>query len=633
VAVSPYLFGSADPWAYLLVCIAAGLATATWLVSVATAPLPALRAPGLTLALLCLLLLLSVQMLPLSPSLAGRLSPIAARARTCQIEEFERAGAGDFLPPELQGRREPVTVSAAPAATARSLWLLAAYAGVFLVLANCLTERRQLRAAAAVLAASGFVMAVFGILQKLSGTHSIYWFHIPRFGGNIFGPFTNRNHYAVQMNMLLGVTLGLLLGRPGAGDGEGSGHGRALSWRERTASHLSAAGGRTALLGFAAALMAASVCVSLSRGGIGSLVVAVGLIGTVVAVRSGPGVRGKAFWAVGLLLVGLVVWLGWRPVVERLGSLAAIARDPLADGRAIAKRDTLRLFASAPILGSGFGCFQYVFPLFQSPAIQQGRWLHAHDDYAQLLAEGGVVGACMFGVAAVTFMVHAGKRLRRVSRQERLMACGLAIGIVAVALHSFVDYGLHKPANAFLFSALCGMMVACVHVGEDGREIRRTADGLPLRLATLVALAGVAALILAAFGAWRGDLAFRRFLSLRQLTRKTDDPVALEASVRSGRAEGDLVIELSRGDPDALWTVSATFLNWSLQPELDPFLQLSLADRSVRAGALAVRAGPSDYNNWLQLARAFYAVGLGQQAQDCLQRAREFAPPGLDVSL
>ena len=624
VALSPYLFGSAEPWAYLTVCLVAGLSLAAWLASLTMGAAPGLRAPWVTLALLALPALLLVQMTPLPAALARRVSPLAALTRASQVEEFTSTGALDFVPPALKAAPAAPAASAAPAATMRSLYLLAAYVGVLLVLANCLTTWEQVQRAATVLAVSGFVMALFAVVQGLSGTHRLYWFHTPRFGGSIFGPFTNRNHYAEQMNMLLGVTLGLLLAG-GAASAQGS-------WRRKLAWLSSGPGARVALLGFGAVLMAASVCLTLSRGGISSLAAALGVVGAALALRRGAPARGGTLAAVAVLALGVVLWLGWRPMVDRLGTLATIARDPLRDTRVVGTLDTLRLFAAAPLMGSGFGSFQHAFSIFQDPSIQGERWLHAHNEYAQLLAEGGVLGALLFAAAAGALLLHVGRRLRATTEQGRLMACGLAAAVLAVALHSLVDYGLHRPANAFLLAAVCGMAVACVHLspGED-EPARRGVPGL--RLGALAGLALTASLMLAQAGELRGELAFQRFYRLDLLTAHLTDGAELEAAVRNGAGEGDLVMELAGRDPDALWTVSAACERWSGRGELDPVLRLNLADTAVCAAALAVRATPSNYENWLRLARAFRGVGLLEQARACLRRADRLAPRTMKVEL
>jgi len=46
-----------------------------------------------------------------------------------------------------------------------------------------------------------------------------------------------------------------------------------------------------------------------------------------------------------------------------------------------------------------------------------------------------------------------------------------------------------------------------------------------------------------------------------------------------------------------------------------------------------VRSAPSNYENWVQLARAFRGVGLAEQAASCLERARRLAPRAMVVEL
>jgi O-antigen ligase len=468
VVLSPWLFGSAEPWAYLFISLLVGVGVAAWLLSLLCDAEPEVRAPGLTLVLLGLMALVLLQTVPLPYSVVKVVSPLAAEAQVTQAKAFAETGMGEFLPGPSGDEVTKATLSASPAATRRSLYLLAAYVGVFLVMANGFSKWSQLRSAATAVAVSGAIMVVFALVQKFSGTRSIYWFHSPRFGGSIFGPFTNRNHFALHMNMLFGVTVGLLLAASRVPEF------RALrTWREKVAWLSTGKASRITLLGFAAALMGATVCVSLSRGGMTSLAAALGIVGVLIALRSAVAGRGWVVLSVAFLVVATVVWLGWQPVVERLGTLGKIAKDPMADSRSVATRDTLRIFAASPAFGCSFGSFQYVFPKFQSPRIQFGRWLHAHNDWAQLLAEGGIVGAVLTLIAVGLFVRSLGKQLPRATNGGRLLLGGLIVGLVAVALHSFVDYGLHKPANAFLLATVCGMALAAVHVRGERRK-RRT---------------------------------------------------------------------------------------------------------------------------------------------------------------
>jgi len=640
VVLAPWLFGSADPWAYLLICLLVGIGVAAWLLSLVLNPRPRLRSPRLTLALVLLLALVVLQILPLPSSLVRVLSPVSAESQAARAQLFQEVGAQEFLPAGMKDHPGWATLSTAPSATRRSLYLLCAYIGVFLVFANAFTGWRQIRNAAWAVVVSSFAMAVVGIIHKLSGSQEMLWFHTPRFGGAIFGPFTNPNHYAQYMNMAFGVTLGLLLVA-----GNRSGLRNADTWREKLGWFASDQAGRFALLSFAAVIMAASVCVSLSSGGMMSLAVALGVATVVVSLWRGVSVnRGRLIVAVVFLAVAAVVWIGWKPVFKELGTLREI--DISSNVRTEATLSTLRMFAASPAFGVGFGSFQHVFPAFQGPRIEFGtRWLHAHNDYAQLLAEGGIVGVLLVGLLVFLFVQTLRRRLPGATTTGKLFVAGLVVGMMAVALHSFVDYGLHKPANAFLLAALFGLAHSAAGLRSNRSESRQQtkreiprepAAALPrllVRLGALVALAGLLVLVVGELGELRGELAFARFYRLALVAEKSQDPTDLRAAVEGASREAELVMRYSAGNPDALWEVTVSSLIWSAQGSLEPLLRLRLAERSVRAAALATRAAPSDYETWLWFARTQDALALGPPAEKCLDRARELAPPGAELEL
>jgi tetratricopeptide (TPR) repeat protein len=131
----------------------------------------------------------------------------------------------------------------------------------------------------------------------------------------------------------------------------------------------------------------------------------------------------------------------------------------------------------------------------------------------------------------------------------------------------------------------------------------------------------------------RGELGFMRFCHLRQTAAKSRNPDEFAKAVPAASAEGELVMLFSKGNPDALLEISTSSLRWSGAEGLDPLLRLRLGEKAVRAAALAVRAAPSDYEPWLWLARTQAALGLWEQAQLCLERAQELAPPGEELQL
>lgn len=130
---------------------------------------------------------------------------------------------------------------------------------------------------------------------------------------------------------------------------------------------------------------------------------------------------------------------------------------------------TWELWQRFPILGCGLGTFRDGFPLVQHAASGTTPW-HAHNDWLELLATAGLVGALAFaaGLAAV-----ARGLLRRVDaslRSEDRAAALAALGaLLAVGLHSLFDFGLTMPASAATLAVLCGGALA-VPAPVVGRE-------------------------------------------------------------------------------------------------------------------------------------------------------------------
>ena len=106
--------------------------------------------------------------------------------------------------------------------------------------------------------------------------------------------------------------------------------------------------------------------------------------------------------------------------------------------------DTLRLAADFPLFGSGFGTLAEIYPRYQT--VYAGmRVVHAHNDWVQLLAEGGLAGTLAV-LALIGGYGAAVKRLgRRRDREAVALALGGLAGLVAFLLHSFTEFNAHIP--------------------------------------------------------------------------------------------------------------------------------------------------------------------------------------------
>jgi len=456
VVIAPWLFGAGEPWAYLGLCLVIYAGAILWLVQFLGSTEGDIRAWGATVTLLVLVGIATVQIIPLPAEVTENLSPVAAKAHDTGRALLRTAGIHEFLPTGTSLGAHSLTLSASAGAGRHSLYLLAAAVAVFVVTANAFRRWNDLRTAVTALVASSFVMAVVGTIHEFSQNGDVLWLHATHFGGSIFGPFANPNHYALHMNMALGAALGLLLAAVRrARQRESSG------WRETLGQASTRSGGRLVLLAFAVAVMGGSVCVSLSRGGIVSLAAAIGGVSLILWATGDTRQYTVVAGGASALVLAMVIWLGWESVASELGTLVEV--DPIRDGRTVAAGATLNIFQKTPMLGTGFGTFQYVFPAFQ-PASLPHRWMYAHNDYAQLLAEGGLLGTATLAVAIFLYLREIGRGWKTACGRGRLLATGLLMGLVAAGVHSAIGFGLHMPGNLFLFAAIAGMCVSAVYV-------------------------------------------------------------------------------------------------------------------------------------------------------------------------
>jgi len=350
----------------------------------------------------------------------------------------------------------PLRASLTPSAGIDALSRFGSYIWIAFAAAVGLRTRSALRWIAAAIAISASVQGLYGTFELLSGRQHILGYAKEFYTNEATGTFVNRNHYASYLAMAMPVTLALLTTPlPGA---------RFPGWRQRLLRLLKPRALLRVLLLSGLGCIWVGVVLSYSRAGL-----AVAVIGTAVA---GFGLRGKrlALWLlVGSLAIPTVFLLyqDIRAPGERLGDLAV---DVSSDsGRLPAWRATASMAADHWALGTGFGSFDAAFPLYRPPSIHV-RWQHAHNDWLQSAAEGGWVTPIL--VLAIGVSVFRRRGTTTTSRLARAIHLGALAGIVAVALHSFVDFPLKIPAVAVLAAVLigirCSKIPATARIGGAG---------------------------------------------------------------------------------------------------------------------------------------------------------------------
>lgn len=151
-------------------------------------------------------------------------------------------------------------------------------------------------------------------------------------------------------------------------------------------------------------------------------------------------------------------------------------------------QSTIRMWLDAPWFGSGLGSWNYLYPMYRIPDETGTTGYYAHNDYLQLLQEGGIFTLLIFVVVLGWLGVYSIKTLVRMpSGVERIKNVGIVAGITAATLHAFVNFTFYL----IYINVLIGIYLGKLFQSQGKHAQERTA--LPcsqaVRLKKIVILA------------------------------------------------------------------------------------------------------------------------------------------------
>ncbi|MCC6212142.1 MAG: O-antigen ligase family protein [Burkholderiales bacterium] len=393
-----------------------------------------MRAAWPALALLALwLACLLLQWLPLPAGWVRVLSPQAAALHAAA---------------DAPGASRLVTLSVDPHAT-YVFWLKScAYAAAFALTLLLVRGRRRLAWLCGAIVASGLVQAFYGSLLHLAKVDMEILGMPIQHAAQASGGFVNRNHLAGLLEMSLAVGIGLMIGqledRP------------RRSWREfvHDTARLLLSG--KAMLRLVLVIMVVALVMTRSRMGNTAFfasLLAAGAIGLALS-RHAP--RGTVLLIGSLIAIDVALigaWFGVEHTMQRIAETTV--KD--VEERVEPGLDALRILADYPLFGTGAGTFYAAYPAYRRPEIN-AQFDHAHNDFLQFLAETGLVGAGLMTLFVLTALACALlAQARRRDPLARGVAFGVTMGVIAIGIHSTVDFNLQIPANAFLFTILLAL--------------------------------------------------------------------------------------------------------------------------------------------------------------------------------
>ena len=98
----------------------------------------------------------------------------------------------------------------------------------------------------------------------------------------------------------------------------------------------------------------------------------------------------------------------------------------------------------------------------QLPPGLRNHFTMAHNDYLHFVSELGLMLIPILIWMIIALFRHGFMKLGNLSRLVRGTTLGAMSGIFAILVHSMVDFNLHIPANAILFTALTAVVAAPV---------------------------------------------------------------------------------------------------------------------------------------------------------------------------
>ncbi|HDY65720.1 MAG TPA: hypothetical protein ENH84_05765 [Phycisphaerae bacterium] len=483
---APLAFGAISAWAEEIVLILTGVMLICFLAKILLCSGARVMWSWTYLPLGVFLLLVIFQLIPLPPEWVEAISPGTGSLRKELMSDMPAAGAQHWM-----------TLSFYPLGTERQLRLAMAVTAVFVVVVNTYRHEAKIRRLLTVICLVGGGVALLQLGQILTQTNLIYWIVPLPAGYNIRGgPFGSYNSYAQFMNLSLGAAVGFLF-LMWTRDLRGQRFTLSDYLRDANSKRIR----RLWWLILMMLLGVASIFVSGSRGGVLSMLAA-GLtvvLLTLIHRRLRGGAWGLALVAGGALVC--LLYVGMDAVFERLATLGNFSK--AYNLRWQIFQDALRVWGQFPVFGAGLGSHEMVYPMFSSLDITN-TITHAENEYAQIAEEMGMLGlVCVLGFMVI-IAVHCIRCIRRTGPSIQIIAVGLGgYGLLAVAVHSWTDFGLHKPANACLAVVFCALLTGMAGMGKTRKASfsgdSRSTEGWSSRLIAGVVLAVV-------LGAWTWGL-------------------------------------------------------------------------------------------------------------------------------
>ncbi len=314
-----------------------------------------------------------------------------------------------------------------------------------------LTRRASIRAMLVILTLNATVLALIGILQHVAGNGKILWFIAPSTHYSV-ATFLYKNHAGAFFNLMLAAAIAT------------------ATWYYRRSERRLERASPAPLFTLCAVALSLIVALSFSRAAtvlmIGFVLLSL-ILGAIYMLRSA---RRPNLLLAGLLTASLTILafvsarqLRLEQAADKFQQLFTTDRVQSFEFRQLSAQATWDMAGERLATGWGAGCYRFLFPLFQQnyPQIYQPspnadrsfHFEHAHNDYLEFLAELGLIGCAPLVLLIGFFAI----KLLRSKPWQNPPLLFLALGLLILLAHCWIDFHLHCPAILLTACALAAI--------------------------------------------------------------------------------------------------------------------------------------------------------------------------------
>jgi hypothetical protein len=382
-------------------------------------------------------------------------------------------------------------ISVFPRVTMMEFFRFSSYILFYVTAVHLLSDHLLLKKTMTTVVWFGAMMAFFVIIELTTRSlgysfphDKILWIRSSMHGSGV-GPYVNANHYAGLMEMIFPLSLSLFLVYQPVIAKKGLRENFSIFFIPKNVH-------RHYLYGLAAVLIAASIFVSLSKGGIVSLSISVCFFSVLMFKKTNQGKVGGFVCFVLATVMLLTASDSWNLIFGEFGDItnALSTRFPRW-------ADSIRIIFDFPLLGSGMGTFENIYPRYRTfPG--KGILEFAHNDYIGFLCNGGFITVAVMCLSLFVILFKSFQTYqKRHDRYSIYLFMGCLVAVCSILLHSLVDFNMQIGANGLYFFFILALAVSSSHTrlrkGTQSSllKISLIKFHIPLVAASLICIGGV----------------------------------------------------------------------------------------------------------------------------------------------